>query len=494
MRLSRLNLSDDVVESLIELQAGEIARLRLELSELKSANEALNANLRDGTNIDLLERKLQKLIGLVTTQANDIQARTSNDEDLRIALKCAQVAFAEASARNDALSRELCEACTARDAMQEQLKRLEALSSNSLGESQGATLDELHCTDSSDHGEGETFAVSSRKQDVILGKCVGETFAVASTEQDGGREYVRSGGYLETCINEDEDVLHVLPLSGQKKMSSLLDKTTEQEASLEAICEERDRLQTNVADLTRDLTATCVDLAQCRSELEATKIALTAQARDVVSNMLNPTSITTDASRHEASAATMEKNIAQSMCLDISTIQANFEPFAKHIWKKKQMDRALLGFKACAISSLKPRGLLWDDFPGHPFYVRTSQRLTQDKTWKPHTDVQISQLQERGKIELVTDIAGVQYYLGTYTLGRGEILDMEDFKAMPSTPQDSLIRKSISGKQMRKDGNYQETVRQMYYSGQISAIKFPFQRVGYNTAFHDRLVQFANKL
>ncbi|KAL6304118.1 hypothetical protein BKA93DRAFT_852075 [Sparassis latifolia] len=399
MRLSRLNLSDDVVESLIELQAGEIARLRLELSELKSANEALNANLRDGTNIDLLEQKLQNLIGLV-------------DDDLRIALKCAQVAFTEASTQNDALSRELSEACTARDAMQEQLKRLEALSSNSLGESRGTTPDELHCTDSSDHGEGETFAVSSRKQDVILGKCEGETFAVASTEQDGGSR-----------------------------------------ASLEAICEERDRLQTNVADLTRDLTATCVDLAQCRSELEATKIALTAQARDVVSNMLNPTSITTDASRHEA-----------------------------------------LGFKACAISSLKPRGLLWDDFPGHPFYVRTSQRLTQDKTWKPHTDVQISQLQERGMIELVTDIAGVQYYLGTYTLGRGEILDMEDFKAMPSTLQDSLIRKSISGKQMRKDGNYQETVRQMYYSGQISAIKFPFQRVGYNTAFHDRLVQFANKL
>ncbi|GBE79044.1 hypothetical protein SCP_0202410 [Sparassis crispa] len=308
LRDERKNLQEQLKETknqidALKLQLSEELKdqksLMMRIAQLESVNEDLKAKVEQSNKVEQLVRELQSLVELVIAQNRAPKSHTSEREDLHVSLKCTQIAFAEASLRNDTISRELSEVCASRDALQKQIEccevRNDVIQSElseacmsrdalqeqlSLSESQNLTLtkesvllresydslqDEVdRCKASCASLRMQVFSdlgMTPQSMPESLPSCMAEIECISRQAKEMQDQILKEE---RENRRETQDLM-------QEQISRLLDAVTEQEISLRTAREERDKSQESAATLLTDMTVLLAEIAECRSALDTAK-------------------------------------------------------------------------------------------------------------------------------------------------------------------------------------------------------------------------------
>ncbi|KAL6304121.1 hypothetical protein BKA93DRAFT_785148 [Sparassis latifolia] len=510
------------------------ARLQQELDQCKSVNEDLKAKVEQSNKVEQLVRELQSLVELVIAQNKAPKSHTSEREDLHVSLKCTQIAFAEASLRNDTISRELSEVCASRDALQKQIEccevRNDVIQSElseacmsrdalqeqlSLSESQYLTLtkESVLLRESCDSLQDEVdrckascaslrmqvfsdLGMTSQSMPESLPSCMAEIECISRQAKKMQDQILKEE---RENRRETQDLM-------QERISRLLDATTEQEISLRTAREERDKSQENAATLLTDMTVLLAEIAECRSALDTAKAqeqlieaAVASPRPEAISDNLghdapakdfpgesSDHSVVTEDALADSNQRVREAEPVQAVLPPLSlgntlnSVETMFVPFATQAVSLAIIQKTLSAADVCITCA---QDLVWVNCPDDAFFVKAAQCLAKENELKACRNKAMKRLQQQAKCELILHVSGAFYYVGTYNVGQQEKLSREEYDALPHPVQNTLISSSCHS------ASLQPELRAMYSTGRVTGLKYPLRRVRYNHALHARLLR-----
>ncbi|EPS93252.1 hypothetical protein FOMPIDRAFT_87449 [Fomitopsis schrenkii] len=126
-----------------------------------------------------------------------------------------------------------------------------------------------------------------------------------------------------------------------------------------------------------------------------------------------------------------------------------------------------------------PSHFVWASCPDTAYFVKPALYHGKGGKWQDSKLKSIKRLQKQGAmgVEIVPHFSGAYYYVGTYTVGEAEPMSAEQFEQLPEKAQRGIVESS--GKPVEF-----ESLRVLYLSGKLLAIRFPVRRIGFNPQLH----------
>jgi hypothetical protein len=152
---------------------------------------------------------------------------------------------------------------------------------------------------------------------------------------------------------------------------------------------------------------------------------------------------------------------------------------------------------------LKPKDLIWEDFPVSIYVVRPSQKLVAGG-WK---DESMNVFATSNTVDIILDSAGSsgsRYYLGTYSTSSPTVMTTEEVTKLPFKVSAMLgqiivlvhnaatmqvlgcVLKKTGTKKTRK-GDAKSQFQQQYETGELLVNKFKLVRVSYDKSIEQAL-------
>ncbi|KAH9916825.1 uncharacterized protein B0H18DRAFT_1037361 [Fomitopsis serialis] len=131
-----------------------------------------------------------------------------------------------------------------------------------------------------------------------------------------------------------------------------------------------------------------------------------------------------------------------------------------------------------------PAEFVWASCPDTGHFVKPALFHGKGGKWQDAKLKSIKRLQKQGPTEVIPYFSGAYYYVGTYTVGEAEHMNVEEFERLPEKTQRGVV--GSSGKPTEYG-----SLRELYLGGKLSALKFPVRRTGFNSKLNRYLRQNA---
>lgn len=455
---------------LVSAQTSEIGKVRSELEALKTQLDEHVAMQNEHANTEVLREEIQSLLRLRgredQKQLDRLQKKLMeaevNKAGLRQQLTEARNALCEAISQREQLIVEYGQACEGKESLLDEVKAVKANSEierdafiKQLAEveqslaSTNAQLDDMH-----------EYTITLQKDQEWYEKELTQSCETIST-------LLRELSEQEEVCRRSQDELAAARTRGSGLNRWLLHST---QADLGRVQERNTVLEAELAQVVDELSECRIELARLGSlhEKNAQNAPLFngSGTDEILCETCASGSVTQDSQFSVAPEGTME-NIFRAL----SSRLPDLEDVRKI-------------FDIRSIGIVTADEFIWAQCPDLAFFVKPAQILGKNGAWKGCGNKSIKRLQKEGAAELIPHFSGAYYYVGSYTVGKQERLTLQEFEQLPEKVQRHLIMSS------GKPSKYHE-LREMYFSGRLTAFKFSVRRVGFNSKLHERLRQLA---
>ncbi|KAI0959185.1 hypothetical protein AcW1_004090 [Taiwanofungus camphoratus] len=160
----------------------------------------------------------------------------------------------------------------------------------------------------------------------------------------------------------------------------------------------------------------------------------------------------------------------------LDLLPENVVPFCSTRSPRKYLKAVKSMFKRLSVIVLRDE-FLWESCPATCYSIKPTRRRAKKGQWMDCRNMKLL----RPRSELVACFSGRWCYLGTYTTNGSKKVTREMFSSLPPKTQQAVI--ALSGHK-----SHHNQLRSMYEQGELTAMKFHFNRVGFNPEYQKSLL------